>query len=539
MRMLTRIAAVACASVALVSCLFDNTMSYPPLRGEITTFVVEGQKEVIINPDSLTVEVILEETAEMDNLKLLDFAITDKTTADRQLSSPLDLTEPIEIVLSTYPGQEYKWTISATQHIDRYVKCNGYIDALFNPKDREAMVFVIEQPIEDMLITDMKLEPETSVITSTTGYDGATLGLVTKPVEFPTRLDCTLARQFTVLYKGVEYVWTVSFIQQKIVNEVKSVDAWAFHADVIGDFDGTGTPYYEYKKADDTEWIKVDNAHVDGVKVKSQINGLEQDTEYVVRLISAEAVGSEFSFRTEVAAQIHGMGFNDWHIGGTNGKTMYPYAEGDLSPMWDTANPGVSSLISNTTVPEYEHKVEGEAAAKMESTMAIVKFAAGNIFTGKFAEFKDMVARLEWGVPFTSRPHSLKGWYDYKPGIINRDEMGEYPELMGQPDIMQIMVALFAEGEGSNSGPYTVLSNEPGKPDLHTDPRVIALGELISSESTGGEYIEFEIPLTYREGDTRKPAYVIVVGCASYHGDFFTGAVGSTLYLDAFEFTYR
>ena len=150
-----------------------------------------------------------------------------------------------------------------------------------------------------------------------------------------------------------------------------------------------------------------------------------------------------------------------------------------------------------------------------------------------------MVARLEWGVPFTSRPHSLKGWYDYKPGIINRDEMGEYPELMGQPDIMQIMVALCAEGEGSNSGPYTVLSNEPGKPDLHTDPRVIALGELISSESTGGEYIEFEIPLTYKEGDTRKPAYAIVVGCASYHGDFFTGAVGSTLYLDAFEFTYR
>ena len=96
------------------------------------------------------------------------------------------------------------------------------------------------------------------------------------------------------------------------------MDAWAFHADVVGDFDGSGTPYYEYKKADDTEWIKVDNAHVDGVKVKSQINGLEQDTEYVVRLISAEAVGSEFSFRTEIAAQIHGMGFNDWHIGGTD-----------------------------------------------------------------------------------------------------------------------------------------------------------------------------------------------------------------------------
>ena len=40
-------------------------------------------------------------------------------------------------------------------------------------------------------------------------------------------------------------------------------------------------------------------------------------------------------------------------------------------------------------------------------------------------------------------------------------------------------------------------------------------------------------------GDTRTPSYAVVVACASYRGNFFTGAVGSTLYVDDFKFTYR
>ena len=123
--------------------------------------------------------------------------------------------------------------------------------------------------------------------------------------------------------------------------------------------------------------------------------------------------------------------------------------------------------------------------------------------------------------------------------MIDRDEMGKYPELLGQPDIMQIMVALVAEDEGLNKGPFQVLSNMPGKPDLQNDPRVIAFAEILSSDHTGGNYVEFELPLIYKEGDTRKPAYAVVVACASYRGNFFTGAVGSTLYVDDFKFSYR
>jgi hypothetical protein len=411
---------------------------------------------------------------------------------------------------------------------------------VFNAENQTALVYVVEkQPLDEIKISDMKLGPETSVIVSTTGHDNADSGSVTQEVAFPMVLDCTLSRTFTVLYKGAESDWTVTFVQKAIQNEIRSVNAWTYHAEVKGEFNGEGTPYYEYRKASEQEWNRFDDVVVDGVSVYGDITGLEEATEYAVRLVSDDVVGAEYVFTTETPAQLPGMGFNSWYYGGKNGKTWFPYAEGDAYPYWDTANPGISSLIENTTVPERDHKVEGDAAAKMVSSVALIKFAAGNLFTGKFVEFKDWTALLDWGVPFTSRPYSLKGFYDYLPAIVNRDEMGKYPEMVGKPDIMQIMVALVAEGEGEDAGPFVVNSNKPGEPNLKTNPRVIAYGDFLSDQSTGGEYQEFEIPLVYRQGDTRTPAYVIVVACASYRGDYFTGAVGSTLYVDGFSFIYR
>lgn len=540
MKRFAHIAAAFIAVYAAVSCTFSNDMSYPRLQGQITAFAVEGQNSVSISAETQTVDVLLEETADITSLKVTEYAISEKTVADKEIGPVIDLSDPVVLMLDTYPGQSYEWTISASQPIERYVNCTGLIQAEFDAENLTAIVYVTErQSLENIVIESMKLGPETSFIISTTGYDSTTSGEVTTGVEFPMTLDCTLSRKFTVLYDGEETVWTLTFVQKKISNEIKSVDAWTYHAVVAGEFDGEGQPYYEYKQAMDSDWIRFDGVEVNGVSVVADITSLDASTNYVVRLVSGETVGSEYEFTTESPDQLAGMDFDDWYYGGKNGKTWYPYSETDPSPFWDTANPGVSSLIENTTVPEYDHKVEGDAAVKMVSDLALIKFAAGNIFTGKFVEFKDWTATLEWGVPFTSRPYSLKGYYDYKPGVINRDEMGQFPDLVGKPDIMQIIVALLAEGEGNDVGPLPILSNEPENHDLRKNPRVIAYAELLSSEDTGGEYVEFDLPLVYNEGDTRKPAYAIVVACASYHGNYFTGAVGSTMYVDDFQFTYR
>ena len=540
MKRFIHIAALLVSLLACASCVFENDMSYPRLQGRITAFAVEGQKSVTISDEAQTVEVLLQETAEITNLKVLEFELSEITTTEDAPGQVIDLSEPYSLLLKTYPGQEFQWTISASQPIDRYVRCSGLIEAVFNADNQTALVYVVEkQPLDEIEISDMKLGPETSVIFSTTGHDNADSGLVTQEVAFPMVLDCTLSRIFTVLYKGVESDWTVTFVQKTIQNEIRSVDAWTYHAVVKGEFNGEGTPYFEYRKTSEQEWSRLDEVVVDGVSVTGDLTGLEESTEYAVRLVSDDVVGAEYVFTTGTPEQLSGMDFNSWYYGGDNGKTWFPYAEGDAFPCWDTANPGISSLIDNTTVPEYEHKVEGDAAAKMVSSMAVIKFAAGNIFTGRFAEFKNMTAILEWGAPFSSRPYSLKGWYDYRPAIVNRDEMGQYPELMGKSDIMQISVALVAAGEDGDTSPLIVNSNFPGKPDLKTDPRVIAFAQIVSDQDTGGEYQEFELVLNYREGDNRTPIYAIIVASPSFHGDFFTGGVGSTMYVDDFSFTYR
>ena len=170
---LTLLAAVSfCAS-----CTFDNDMSYPPLQGQITAFAVEGQKSVNIDAETQSVEVLLEETADIDALKVLEFEISEKTTTEFVPGASMDLSEPVDVLLKTYPGQEYMWTVSASQPIERYVRCSGMIDAVFDAKNQKVLVSVIEkQPLEDIVFEAMKLGPETSKIISTTGHDNAGSG---------------------------------------------------------------------------------------------------------------------------------------------------------------------------------------------------------------------------------------------------------------------------------------------------------------------------------------------------------------------------
>ena len=49
-------------------------------------------------------------------------------------------------------------------------------------------------------------------------------------------------------------------------------------------------------------------------------------------------------------------------------------------------------------------------------------------------------------------------------------------------------------------------------------------------------YEEFDMPITYRSD--RTPTMVAIIAASSRHGDFFTGATGTVLYLDEFSFKY-
>ena len=65
---------------------------------------------------------------------------------------------------------------------------------------------------------------------------------------------------------------------------------------------------------------------------------------------------------------------------------------------------------------------------------------------------------------------------------------------------------------------------------------MIAYGQLTQG-NTIGSWTQHEIELDYRYTN-RTPKYIVVVASSSKYGDYFTGGVGSKLWLDDLELVY-
>ena len=538
---------------SLQSCLIDNDMSYPRTRAAFTGFEVIGQKNVTIDENTRTVSIELDELSDIAAVEVVSVSVTDGATcADLPVpGTVLDLTHPKKFVLSIY--QDYEWTVSASQNIERYVRCDNQAgDASFNLKDRDVTVYVSDvQDLSSVNITDMKLEAEGSEVISTTGYELENWEMVEKTREcsFPMQLNCLLQRRFTVLDRGEEIVWTMSVVRKKVDLSVSSVNAWCYHADVEASYSGTGTPYIEYRQQGAEQWTRIDDISVDGLVITASIPGgdtadetaerLAAGTAYEVRVCTEDAQSSPVAFTTGTPDQIENMGFDQWwNSKEDNSGSWYPNASSSVK-IWDTANGGTGFLGgTNPTQPEYSFLATSDpdntAAAKLQS-MKVGKFAAGNLYTGEFLKVSaggGLGALLNWGTPFTARPRALKGYYSYSPVEIGEADP-PYESLKGQMDKCQLLVILTDMDD-----PFMV-DTALGKffDQTPANKDIIAYAKYESDEDTGGQYREFNLELEYWRPDA-TPKYAIVISCASYLGNYFTGGVGSVMYVDEFEFIY-
>lgn len=324
------------------------------------------------------------------------------------------------------------------------------------------------------------------------------------------------------------------------VVEALAANAWARFADLSGRWlteeqpEGLG---FQYRTADG-EWTDVSaEVTVDaGSKTFSaELRGLSAATQYEYRAVTAVSdQTAPVQFTTEAEQVVPNMNFDGWY---QDGDVWYPNVDAD-NFYWDTANKGSSMANLTPTAPEETHLAvagEGKKAAKLESMYAnvvIVKvFAAGNIYTGKFGEAKISMsnpgATLDWGVPFTSRPLALKGFYDYSPKTVDQ---GSYNDMSGKTDIGQIQIMLTDWDK-----PFTINTQDKTFVDVQNDEHIIAYASLDLGQTDG--YQPFTLELEYRDR-TRTPKYIVIVAAASKYGDYFTGGVGSTLYLDEFSFVY-
>lgn len=298
---------------------------------------------------------------------------------------------------------------------------------------------------------------------------------------------------------------------------------------------------FDYKKKDADEWI-----HVDGVMSRgagdsyyATLTDLEPGTTYVYRATADNFIStSEATFTTEPATQLENAGFENWCM---TGNVQRVYGAGQ-SMYWDSGNEGATTLgpSYNLTVPESDIKHSGNYSAKLESRKVVIKFAAGNIFIGKYLNTDGTDGVLGWGRSFTSRPKALKGYVKYTPKTVdNANGGGLNKNDMDQGIIYIAILDGTTTSYGAERWP-AVIKTKQSERSLF-DPagdNVIAYGEKVFTAATEGDgLIEFEIPLTYFKEDV-KAVNILLTCSASRYGDYFTGGAGSVMYIDDFELVY-
>lgn len=335
--------------------------------------------------------------------------------------------------------------------------------------------------------------------------------------------------------------------------QVEDYDVWATSVTLSGSLVKEAATGYgiEYRVAGGSSWTK---AYGSGETFAIEISGLTAGTAYEYRAFADNdgegnsfTSGTIYSFTTETAAQLANSGFEDWC---QPSKAILPASSED-ELYWDSGNHGSTTMGAsyNITTSESTIKNSGNYSARLASQFVgigiIGKFAAGNIFTGKYLATDGTDGVLGWGRSFTSRPKSLSGYVKYNPAEVDNitDDAEAKGCVEGENDKGIIYVALltdYTETYSSYTFPMVIQTKSSSQRLFDKDgSNVIAYGEWTSQEATSSDnsMTKFEIPLTYKRTD-KKPSAILVVCSASYWGDYFSGGDGSVMYIDDFTLNY-
>lgn len=290
----------------------------------------------------------------------------------------------------------------------------------------------------------------------------------------------------------------------------------------------------QYRQKGTEQWTDAEvTSQAEAKTVKATVKGLTAATTYEYQLVDDANIYANGEFTTETEIALQNGNFDNW-TGDPSKDDVSPNAPTGTK-FWDTSNIGANTISKKNPTRGVNSPVhtEGGMAAELKSIKVLSFFAAASLYTGSFGEVKIPNAIVNFGQKFSARPIALKGFYKYTPKAI--DVVGKNPPAgvtNGQMDQCAIYIALAKKSYSINNGDANTFIN------FKDDPNIIAYGELPSGAATAGEdYVEFNIPLKYKNL-TDVPTHIIVVCSSSKYGDYMTGGVGSTLYVDDFSLIY-
>lgn len=232
--------------------------------------------------------------------------------------------------------------------------------------------------------------------------------------------------------------------------------------------------------------------------------------------------------------QLPNSDFDLWY---TVGSYQQP-GESAENTVWGTANRGIAIAGDANTNPE--DLGGGDFAANMTTVAAplLVRIAAATMFTGKFTDgfpnVNDPRSNIDFGTPFIGRPEAFKVDHRYIPGDSYEDADGNPLEGDDACDIYVLLEV--REGENIQrigTGWHRSSDQINDWTELSVD---IKYGELTPADPEF-EYANIRDGETWGDADA-TPTHITVVFSSSALGDFFTGAIGSELWVNDFELVY-
>lgn len=344
------------------------------------------------------------------------------------------------------------------------------------------------------------------------------------------------------------------------ITDSEDYEIWArritVHAEVdAAEYDSPSDVTFEYAKSGSSSWTAVSSTKNAEGGFDATLTGLTPATKYAYRLlVKGQVVGDAVEITSAAAPNVPNASL-EYTTDAGKYKEWYNASASEVAARtawWGSGNgskvmgiDGSADMGYVICEPSSDH-VDGSQSACLVSQWAVVKFAAGNLFTGYFGGLVGTKGGIVYyGRPFTARPSKLKIWLKYSTGNVNREDSypssGEYPKK-GSPDWARVYVALgnwdYKKYSGTKDCPVKINTTDKSTfYNYKTMDGSIAYGDLILKGSNGG-WKEYTINLDYSKTNV-IPTHIIISCASSMLGDYFTGCDSSKLWVDKMELVYE
>ena len=248
--------------------------------------------------------------------------------------------------------------------------------------------------------------------------------------------------------------------------------------------------------------------------------------------VGGAQVGKSRTITTAVGPQIPDAGFESWSTAGDSARC--PAADPSRL-FWDTGNHATADLTGKQLTVDSDDVRSGATgrysahlASIKASVFGIGKFAAGNLFIGRFVGVSGTDGIVEFGreFNFSARPKKVRFWVKNNQGTINEGSHTSGTDLAK-------VYCCFTDRN------YTVDTSNQNtffNPAFSTEG-IIAKAVWETTESNT-EWTLIELDIDYKEGVTSKPTHLVMTFTCSGYGDYYTGSTNSWMKVDDVEFVY-